>query len=90
MDGSRKIQLYLTAIARLLQEGAQRACQEFRSLRVQARCLMLYECHNVAGTQVRQSDGPPAKTILQKTADERNVVDDRGSGKAAASRKCCS
>jgi hypothetical protein len=37
----------------------------------------------VAGTQIRQSDGSAAETILQNTADERNVIDNRSRSQAA-------
>ena len=41
------------------------------------RRLPLYKSRDVTGTKLRQSDGSVAEVVLEKLADERNVVDDR-------------
>ena len=47
-----QIQLCFAAIARILQEGAQRTGQEFGSLSMQMRRLLLYKARDVTGAKV--------------------------------------
>ena len=45
--------------------------------------LALYESHNIACTQTRERDSSGTETVFEKTADERNVVDDCRTGQRA-------
>ena len=44
---------------------------------------MLYKAHHIAGAQVRENNGATSETVLQKTTDERHVVDNRGFGQVS-------
>jgi len=50
---------------------------------VQSWRLVLYESHNIACTQTRERDSSGTETVFEKTADERNVVDDCRTGQRA-------
>ena len=68
-------------MARIPQEGAQRGRHELCACPVQTRCLVHDESFDVAGAQTQQRHLPVAETILQKSANERQVVQYRGRGK---------
>ena len=82
-NGGGQIQRNLAEISRVVQEGAQCGGHELRSLPVQSWRLALYESHNIACTQPRERDSSGAETVFEKTADERNVVDDCRAGQRA-------
>src|SRR6266446_8562621 len=82
-NGGGQIQRNLPEISDVVQERTQCAGHELRSLPVQSWRLALYEPHNIAGTQMRKRDSSGTETVLEKTADERNVVDDGRAGQCA-------
>ncbi len=76
-NGSTQIQLHLAAVTRISKKRAQSAGQEFRSFRMQTPRLTLHKPHHVVRTQLGPHDRAVPETLLEKTADERNVIDGR-------------
>jgi hypothetical protein len=65
------------------EEGAQRSRHEFRPLGMETGRLALHKPDDVRGIERRECHMPTSETVVQKTADKREIVGHCGGGECA-------